>query len=89
MLCEIARKVEADDLERIQSLEHELGLTLVAFSCRSLEPAREARLQSIMEELGPQLQARPAQPGEAQLGRIRALEAELGLTLIAVEASPS
>ena len=89
MFCEIARKVEADDLERIQSLEKELGLTLVAFSCRALDPAREERLQKIMEELGPQLQAPPAEPGEAQLGRIRELEAELGLTLIAVEASPS
>ena len=89
MFCEIARKVEADGLERIQSLEKELGLTLVAFSCRALDPAREERLQKIMEELGPQLQARPAEPDEAQLGRIRALEAELGLTLIAVEASPS
>lgn len=89
MFCEIARKVEADDLERIQSLEKELGLTLVAFSCRALEPAREARLQSIMEEFGPQLQARPADADEAQLARIRALEADLGLTLIAVEASPS
>ena len=89
MFCEIARKVEADGLERIQSLEEQLGLTLVAFSCRALDPAREQRLQQIMEELGPQLQARPAEPDEDQLGRIRALEAALGLTLIAVEASPS
>ena len=89
MFCEITRKVEADDLERIQSLEDELGLTLVAFSCRALDPAREERLQKIVEELGPQLQARPAEPDTAQLERIRALEAELGLTLIAVDASLS
>ena len=83
MICEIARKVEADDLESTQSLEEELGVTLVAFSCRSLDPAREERLQKIMEEFGPQLQAPLAETDDAQLGRIRALEEELGLTLIA------
>jgi hypothetical protein len=85
MFCEIARKVEGDGIDRIQSLERDLGLTLVAFSCRSLDPAREERLQKIMEELGPQLQARPAEPDDAQLARIRALEEEIGLTLIAVD----
>ena len=85
MFCEIARKIEGDDLERIQSLEKDLGLTLVAFSCRSLDPAREERLKKIMEELGPQLQAAPAEPDDEQLARIRALEDHLGLTLIAVE----
>jgi hypothetical protein len=85
MFCEIARKVEGDGIDRIQSLERDLGLTLVAFSCRSLDPAREERLQRIMEELGPQLQARPAEPDDAQLTRIRALEDEIGLTLIAVD----
>jgi hypothetical protein len=86
MFCEIARKVEGDGLERIQALEEELGLTLVAFSCRSLDPAREERLQKIMEELGPVLQAPLAAPDGEQLDRIRAAEEELGLTLIAVEA---
>ena len=85
MFCEIARKVEGDDLESIQSLEKDLGLTLVAFSCRSLDPAREERLQKIMEELGPQLQAAPAKPDDGQLARIHALEEQLGLTLIAVD----
>ena len=89
MLCEIARKLEDEDLEKIQALENDLGLTLVAFSCRSLDAAREERLKKIMEELGPQLQAPAAEPDEEQLGRIRALEDELGLSLIAVEASPS
>ncbi len=89
MFCEIARNVEADRLERIKALEEELGLTLVAFSCRSLEPAREERLQKIIEELGPQLQAPAAEPDDAQLERIRALEDELRLTLVAVGASPS
>ncbi len=89
MLCEIARKLEDEDLEKIQALENDLGLMLVAFSCRSLDAAREERLKKIMEELGPQLQAPAAEPDEDQLGRIRALEEELGLSLIAVEASPS
>ncbi len=87
MFCEIARKLEGDDLERIQSLEKDLGLTIVAFSCRSLDPAREERLQTIMEELGPLLQAPLAEPDDAQLGRIREPEHQLGLTLIAVDAS--
>jgi hypothetical protein len=89
MFCEIARKLEDEDLEKIQALENDLGLTLVAFSCRSLDAAREERLQKIMEELGPQLQAPAAEPDDEQLGRIRALEDELGLSLIAVEAPPS
>lgn len=87
MFCEIARKLDDDELEKIQALENDLGLTLVAFSCRSLDPAREERLQKIMEELGPQLQAPAAEPDDEQLGRIRALEAELGLSLIAVVAA--
>ncbi len=89
MFCEIARKLDDEDLGRIQSLEQDLGLTLVAFSCRSLDQAREERLQKIMDELGPQLQAPPAEPDDAQLGRIKALEDELGLALIAVDASSS
>ncbi len=87
MFCEIARKVEGENLDRIQSLERDLGLTLVAFSCRTLDPTREERLQRIMEELGPQLQTAPAETSEEQLARIRALEADLGLTLIAVDAA--
>jgi hypothetical protein len=86
MFCEIARKVEGDDLDRIQSLERDLGLTLVAFSCRSLDAAREERLQKMMEELGPQLRTPPAEPDAEQLARIHALEGELGLALIAVNA---
>ncbi len=87
MICEIARKLGDDDLERIQSLEDELGLTLVAFSCRSLDPAREEKLAQVMRELGPQLQAPPAQPDDAQLARIREAEGELGLALVAVSRS--
>lgn len=84
MFCEIARKLEDRDLERIQSLEHDAGLMLVAFSCRSLDPAREERLQKVMDELGPQLQAPLATPDDEQLERIKALEDELGVVLIAV-----
>ena len=87
MFCEIARKLEDDDLERIQSLEEDLGLTVVAFSCRSLDPAREEKLEAMMRELGPMLQAPLADPDDAQLGRLRVAERELGLTLIAVNAS--
>jgi len=84
MLCEIARNLEGDRLETVKTLEHDLGLTLVAFSCRSLEPVREEKLQKLMDEFGAQLQAEPAEPDDAQLGRIRAAEAELGLSLVAV-----
>jgi hypothetical protein len=87
MFCEIARKLEDDDLERIQSLEKDLGLTVVAFSCRSLDPAREEKLEAMMRELGPVLQAPLAAPDDTQLGRLRAAERELGLTLVAVDAS--
>jgi hypothetical protein len=87
MICEIARKLEDGDLEKIQILEKDLGLTLVAFSCRSLDPDREERLKKAMDELGPQLLAPPAQADDSQLGRIRSLEADLGLALVAVEVS--
>jgi len=61
MLCDIARNLKDDNLERIKALENDLGLTIVAFSCRSLDPAREERLRALMAELGPQLQAEPAE----------------------------
>jgi hypothetical protein len=89
MFCEITRKLDDDELGKIRSLESDLGLTLVAFSCRSLDAAREERLRKIMDELGPQLQAPVAEPDDAQLGRIRALEDEIGVALIAVDASSS
>lgn len=86
MLCDIARNLEDDKLQRIKALEDDLGLTIVAFSCRSLDPAREERLHAIMEELGPLLQAEPAEPDEEQLGRIRETEKTMGLSLVAVRA---
>ena len=89
MICEIARKLEGDDLEKVQSLENDLGITLVAFSCRSLDAAREEKLQKIMDEFGPMLQAPVAETDDAQLARIRELEDELGVALIAVDAPAS
>jgi len=86
MLCEIARNLDGDRLETVRTLEHDLGLTLVAFSCRTLEPDREAKLQKLMAEFGAQLQAEPAEPNDEQLGRIRAAEQELGVSLVAVRA---
>jgi microsomal dipeptidase-like Zn-dependent dipeptidase len=86
MLCDIARNLEDDKLQRIKTLEKDLGLTIVAFSCRSLEPAREERVRAMMEEFGPQLQAEPADPDDEQLGRIRKAEETLGLSLVAVQA---
>jgi hypothetical protein len=86
MLCEIARNLDGDRLETVKTLEHDLGLTLVAFSCRTVAPEREAKLQKMMDEFGAQLQAAPAEPDDAQLGRIRTAEEELGLSLVAVQA---
>jgi hypothetical protein len=86
MLCDIARNLADDKLEKIKTLESDLGLTIVAFSCRSLDPAREQRLREVMERLGPQLQAEPAEPDEEQLGRIRVAEETMGLSLVAVRA---
>ena len=86
MLCDIARNLADDKLQQIKALENDLGLTIVAFSCRSLDPQREERVRAMMEELGPQLQAEPAEPDEAQLGRIRVTEETLGLSLVAVQA---
>ena len=86
MLCDIARNLEDDKLQRIKTLEKDLGLTIVAFSCRSLDPEREERVRAMMEEFGPQLQAEPAEPDDEQLGRIRKAEETLGLSLVAVQA---
>jgi len=86
MFCDIARNLKEDQLQRIRALEEDLGLTVVAFSCRSLDPAREERLRATMAELGPLLQAEPAEPDEEQLGLIRETEETMGLSLVAVRA---
>lgn len=84
MLCEIARNLDEAQLAQITSLEEELGLTIVAFSCREMDAEREQKLRAIMEQFGPVLQAEPAAPDGAQLGRIRQAEETLGLSLVAV-----
>jgi len=84
MYCEIARNLDADAVDTIRDVEQDLGLTVVAFSCRSLDPAREERLQTVMAQLGPVLQASPAQLDDDQLARLRRAEDGLGLSLIAV-----
>ena len=86
MLCEIARALADEKLEEIKALEGDLGVTLVAFSCRSLDPTREARLLKIMEQFAPTPQAEPADADGAQLERIRKTEEALGLALVAVRA---
>lgn len=84
MLCEIARSLDDERLRQIETLEEELGVLLVAFSCRALDPKREERLQRIMDELGPVLQAEPVDTDDAQLEKIQRLEQGLGLSLVAV-----
>ena len=73
-------------MQTIKTLEQDLGMNLVAVSCRSLDPEREERVRAMMEEFGPQLQAEPAEPDDEQLGRIRKTEESLGLSLVAVRA---
>lgn len=84
MLCEIVRNLDADELRRIEALERHLGLTLVAFSCRSVAPEREERLRRVMAELGPPLSVQPADADDSQLAAIREAEAAFGVSLVAV-----
>ncbi len=84
MICEIARNLESDRLETIEALERDLGLTIVAFSCRALEPKREEKLRQIMDQFGSQLQAAPIEPNPSQLERIREVEQAIGLSPVAV-----
>lgn len=85
MLCEIARGLETEKVDQIQRLERDIGLTVVAFACRSLDPAREERLLDMQAQLGPVLTAAPAEPSDGQLARIRDLEEQLELSLVAVD----
>jgi hypothetical protein len=84
MFCEIARQLDDGQVAQIAALEAELGLTVVAFSCREMGAEREEKLRAIMEQYGPVLQAEPAVPDDGQLGRIREAEQALGLSLVAV-----
>jgi hypothetical protein len=89
MLCAIARNLDQTQVDEIQDLESELGLTLVAFACRAVDPAREARLKQIEAEMGPMLVVPPAAPDEGELERIRTVERRLGLALVAVSPEQS
>ncbi len=84
MFCEIARQLDEGQLAQITALEEELGLAVVAFSCREMGAVREEKLRAIMEQYGPALQAEPAAPDDVQLRRIREAEQALGLSLVAV-----
>jgi hypothetical protein len=86
MICDFARNLGEAELTRISALEQDLGLLVVAFSCRSLDEAREERIRAAMAAMGPLLQAEPADADEAQLRRIRETEESLGLSLVAVRA---
>ena len=86
MICDFARNLGDGELGTIHDLEQDLGGLIVAFTCRSLDPAREERVRKAMEAMGPLLQAEPADADEAQLERIRRAEESLGLSLVAVRA---
>jgi hypothetical protein len=86
VLCGIARRLDEYQLTEIQRLEGELGLTIVAFVCRTVDPERERRLAAIAAEIGPELCVPPAQPSEQQLASIRRAEEQTGLALVAVQA---
>jgi hypothetical protein len=85
MFCEIARNLDEAQMAKVMELEQELGLTIVAFSCREMDAEREDKLRAIMEQFGPVLQAEPAVADDAQLVRIRDAEEALGLSLVAVQ----
>jgi hypothetical protein len=86
VMCGIARKLDERQIAEIQTLEDDLGLTIVAFTCRAIDPERERRLAKIAAELGPELSAPPAQPSDQQLEKIRRVEEQTGLALVAVQA---
>jgi hypothetical protein len=84
VICDIARNLGDAELQAVRTLEKDLGALVVAFSCRSLDPAREERLRETMAGFGPLLQAEPVEADESQLEKIRAAEETLGLALVAV-----
>ncbi|MDJ0669292.1 MAG: hypothetical protein QNJ61_18565 [Desulfobacterales bacterium] len=65
MLCSLATKVTDEAVATINTLEKDLGKTLLAFQCHNLKPS----------ELS-----------EDELERIRKVESELGVSLVAVDA---
>ena len=85
MLCAIANNLEEGQLTEIEALERQTGLTLVAFSCRSVDPEREERLRQIEAEVGSPLHTDPVAVSDEQLAQIRRLEETMGLSLVAVQ----
>ena len=86
MLCAIAKNLEEGQLGEIETLERETGLTLVAFSCRTLDPEREERLRKVEAEIGSCPETESVPISDEQLAQIRRLEAATGLSLVAVKA---
>ena len=68
MICDFARNLGDGELETIHGLEQDLGVLVVAFSCRSLDPEREERVRKAMEALGP---AAAGRAGERRRGAAR------------------
>lgn len=57
MLCSLATKIGDDQLAQVKTLESELGVTMLAFSCLPLEPAEVddagiGRIKQLEDELG-------------------------------------
>jgi hypothetical protein len=57
MLCSIATKLEESDVRAIESLEKDLGTTVLAFSCHALDaadlsPEQVERIRALEERLG-------------------------------------
>ena len=86
MLCDIARNLEDDRLQRIKALEDDLGLTIVAFSCRCAGPGARGTAPRRDGRARVAASGEPAEPDEEQLGRIREAEESMGLALVAVRA---
>lgn len=62
MLCSLSTKLGEGELQAITDLEREIGHTLLAFSCHSLDPAKLQqeqlnRLQEVEQKLGVSLVA--------------------------------
>ncbi|MFP4034881.1 MAG: hypothetical protein ACLFT5_05165 [Desulfovermiculus sp.] len=51
MLCSIAHSLSQEDVSAVQALENETGKTLLAFSCRAVNPSSLSaeELQKIQE----------------------------------------
>ncbi|MDI6854907.1 MAG: hypothetical protein QME75_15045 [Deltaproteobacteria bacterium] len=58
MLCSLSTKLGSEDLQAINALENELGIPILAFSCRAdLKPAEVtadqlAKIQALESKLG-------------------------------------